>query len=373
MIELPFCWSPLPRLSPGFSKRNDAKKYEIIIVGVSEKAYGLDVARLRRVTHRKAGPAGLMLKFLLSHYGLHDESVLCIDAKSKRVGRGHADGLQPRTLEVLKSLGVADRILNCGRHLWEFAFWECTGKRSIKRSFVAPTMTEEARYQQVITISQGFVERELEVSLLQYGSRGVQRDCELTHVQIVEDTEPELPIIAHVNVNGTMETYRTKFLVAADGAHSTVRKSMGVHMRGDRGDDVWGVIDLVADTNFPDIQRRCFIQSEDGSLFVVPREQVSPGIYLTRLYVELKHHIKHGICEDRHAHEPTRDCVSRDIILERVVEAFQPYYFRPKGDAAIHWWSGYQIGQQILDRFIIEDSVGMGRIFFVGDGMSLPF
>jgi 2-polyprenyl-6-methoxyphenol hydroxylase-like FAD-dependent oxidoreductase len=71
------------------------------------------------------------------------------------VGRGHADGLQPRTLEVLKSLGVADRILNCGRHLWEFALWECTGKRSIKRSFVAPTMTEEARYQQVIMISPG--------------------------------------------------------------------------------------------------------------------------------------------------------------------------------------------------------------------------
>ncbi|KAE8330329.1 FAD binding domain-containing protein [Aspergillus sergii] len=347
MRESPFCWVPLPRLSPEIAKREGEYKHEIIIVG--------------------AGPAGLMLKFLLSHYGLNDESVLCIDDKPKRLDRGHADGLQPRTMEVLKSLGLADRILHTGRHLWEFAFWEHTREKSIKRSFIAPTMTEGARYKQVTTINQGLVEREFEDGLLHYGGKGVQRNSKLVDVQFDGDEDPEFPITAQVDVNGTTRRYRTKFLVAADGAHSTVRRCMGVHMRGESRDDVWGVIDLVADTDFPDIQRRCFIQSEAGSIFVVPREQIYSGTYLTRLYVELKHPTKNGLCRDRYLHNMRRDDVSKDIIMRRVVEAFQPYYFRPKGDGAIHWWSSYQIGQRMLDRFIIEDSLGMGRIFFVGD------
>lgn len=312
-----------------------------------------------------------MLKYLLSHYGLSDESVLCIDDKPKRLDRGQADGLQPRTMEVLQSLGLADRILHTGRHLWEFAFWERTKGKFIKRSFIAPTMTEEARYKQVITINQGLVEKEFEDGLLRYGGKGVQRNSKLVDVYVDADENPELPITAQVDVNGMRRTYRTKFLVAADGAHSTVRKCTGFHMHGESREDVWGVIDLVADTDFPDIQRRCFVQSEAGSIFVVPREQIYPGRYLTRLYVELKNLTENEVCRDGDPHKMRRDFVSRDIIMRRIVEAFQPYYFRTKRDQDIHWWSSYQIGQRMLERFIIEDSSGLGRIFFVGDGRSL--
>ena len=47
-------------------------------------------------------------------------------------------------------------------------------------------------------------------------------------------------------------------------------------------DYIWGVIDTVPETNFPDIRNRCAIHSESGSCMVIPREGDK-----VRLYVQL--------------------------------------------------------------------------------------
>lgn len=60
----------------------------------------------------QAGPAGMMLTLLLARYGLGNHSLLCIDKNESGQSSGHADAFQPRTLEVLKSLGLADDIIN---------------------------------------------------------------------------------------------------------------------------------------------------------------------------------------------------------------------------------------------------------------------
>lgn len=97
--ELPSFVLPLPRLTPTMPSDSDAERYEVVIVG--------------------AGPAGLLLELLLARYGLSDESLLCVDAKPAAVKSGQADGLQPRTLETLKSLGLVDEILAEGHQMWQ--------------------------------------------------------------------------------------------------------------------------------------------------------------------------------------------------------------------------------------------------------------
>ena len=73
-------------------------------------------------------------------------------------------------------------------------------------------------------------------------------------------------------------------MVGCDGARSTVRKSIGRELRGDSANHAWGVMDVLAVTDFPDIRCKCLIQSaHEGSMLIIPRE----GGYLFRLYVEL--------------------------------------------------------------------------------------
>src|SRR4029078_4323557 len=83
---------------------------------------------------------------------------------------------------------------------------------------------------------------------------------------------------------GEIETVRARYLVGCDGARSAVRKSIGRELQGDSANHAWGVMDVLAVTDFPDIRFKSLIQSaSDGSIIIIPRE----GGYLVRLYVEL--------------------------------------------------------------------------------------
>lgn len=83
---------------------------------------------------------------------------------------------------------------------------------------------------------------------------------------------------------GQVETVKARFVVGCDGARSTVRNSLRRALHGDSANQAWGVMDVLAITDFPDIRIKSAIQSaNEGSLLIIPRE----GGYLVRLYIEL--------------------------------------------------------------------------------------
>jgi phenol 2-monooxygenase (NADPH) len=84
--------------------------------------------------------------------------------------------------------------------------------------------------------------------------------------------------------DGSDVTVKAKYVVGCDGAHSTVRESIGCKPQGEGHDKAWGVMDVLAVTDFPDIRSKCSIQSAaSGNILLIPRE----GGYLFRLYVDM--------------------------------------------------------------------------------------
>jgi hypothetical protein len=146
-------------------------------------------------------------------------------------------------------------------------------------------------------------------------------------------------------------------VVGCDGARSKVRQSMGRSLQGDSANHAWGVMDVLVVTDFPDIRFKALIQSaNEGSVVLIPRE----GGYLVRIYVELD---KLAVNER---------VAARNISIEQLIAAaqriFHPYTLDVK---EVAWWSVYEIGQRLCDRFDDlephEMSTREPRIFIAGD------
>ena len=98
------------------------------------------------------------------------------------------------------------------------------------------------------------------------------------------DTDPG--VVRQVLIRGSARTSGFRWKVNKQVRHSRPTLSQP-HSMTDGGhhvtiDHVWGVIDTVPETNFPDIRNRCVIHSESGSCMVIPREGDK-----VRLYIQL--------------------------------------------------------------------------------------
>jgi phenol 2-monooxygenase len=156
---------------------------------------------------------------------------------------------------------------------------------------------------------------------------------------------------------GRVETIRARYVVGCDGARSTVRKSIGRELHGDSANHAWGVMDVLAVTDFPDIRFKALIQSaKDGSLLIIPRE----GGYMVRLYVELA---KLDVGE----RVANRNITAEDVIA-KAQRILKPHTLDVK---EIAWWSVYEIGQRLTDKFDdvpeTEIATRLPRIFIAGD------
>lgn len=299
---------------------------------------------------------------------------------------GQADGLQPRTLEVLQSLGIAAEIISEGCHMKEVAFWNPTTadpqengnstRPGIRRTDFVPDVNVPARFPFEITIHQGRIERILQENLGLYAPEHTLRRSHRFIEYVVDESDSDFPILVHYEYDHPdgstkQDSVRTKYLVGADGARSLVRKCMGLDLQGETTDHIWGVCDFVVETDFPDIRKRCAIHSDAGSVMVIPREQIATGDYLTRLYVQVPGEVEadsESGTDKKSADKKRRGAVTLEYIFEQARAVFSPYKIRIKEGTTPDWWAAYQIGQRMTPKFSARTPDGMDRIFIVGDG-----
>ncbi|KAF8555663.1 hypothetical protein OG21DRAFT_1438464 [Imleria badia] len=324
-----------------------------------------------------AGPAGIMCANALAMAGA---DVRIIDKRPVKVAVGQADGIQPRTTEVFQSYGLAERLMREGNQIHMCAFYhpsqdggiECTGRVP---AVIPPAST---RYPFVITLHQGAIEAIFLDSMRDRGVE-VERPRQPLEIEISEDVD-ELSSPSSYPVKVTVERsdaideenkteiLHAKFVVGADGesfptspqatgiqsvgAHSWVRKALGIEMEGEQTDHIWGVVDIVPESNFPDIRKTAAIYSENGSCIIIPRERD-----LVRLYIQLSDTDAVGLSSSGRVDKSKITPQKLMSVARKILHPFE--LADPK---EIEWWTVYIIGQRVASSYSVKD-----RVFIAGD------
>ncbi|KAI9154778.1 Phenol hydroxylase [Paramyrothecium foliicola] len=339
-----------------------------------------------------SGPSGLMLATWMARLGVKTRIV---DKRFDRINSGQADGLQSRTFEIFDSLGFGQDVWREANHMLEIRFWNPNQSGKLHRSdSIVDTLPGLSRFQQA-TLHQARIEEYLLKYIGKYSDieveYGVMPESLAIDVDKVEsddhpisvtlrklpkpttqfqvssalgesavpnglhrsnltaDTTDELLRSAQAAEGTNVEKVIAKYVVGCDGAHSWTRRQIGSVMEGDQTDYIWGVLDVIPITDFPDIRYRCAIHSASGSMMVIPREN-----QYVRLYIQVTDEDEDGKTIDRYKIAP-------QTLLEAANKILSPYKLSYKH---CHWWTAYRIGQRVGSKFNVHD-----RVFLAGDAV----
>jgi 2-polyprenyl-6-methoxyphenol hydroxylase-like FAD-dependent oxidoreductase len=183
-----------------------------------------------------AGPTGLTLAGQLRAFGA---GVRIVDRQLDRVQESRALAVQPRTLEVLRGLGIAEELIERGND----AVWVQlhAGGRVVRIRLFGLGLDDTA-YPFLLFVSQAETEQVLSDQLATGGIR-VERGVELVSFHANQDGVT--CTLRHRD--GRAEQVWTRYLVGCDGAHSTVRRAAGIPFRGGAYPQTFALADLEAD------------------------------------------------------------------------------------------------------------------------------
>ncbi|WP_194402342.1 FAD-binding monooxygenase [Bradyrhizobium sp. CCBAU 53351] len=310
------------------------------------------------------GPAGLTLAAQLAQFP--DIKTCIVEQKPGRLLVGQADGIACRTMEMFHAYGFSERVLKEAYWVNETTFWkpdERLPETIIRSGRVQDVEDGLSEFPHVILnqarIHDGFLDvmRKSPAKLEPHYSR------RLLDLQVDPAAGPGDHAVTvrlervDAGNKGKVETVKARYVVGCDGARSTVRKSIGRELHGDSANHAWGVMDVLAVTDFPDIRFKSLIQSaKDGSLLIIPRE----GGYMVRIYVEIaKLEVGERVANRN---------ITADDVIAKAQRILKPHTLEVK---EIAWWSVYEIGQRLTDKFDdvsdAEIATHLPRIFIAGD------
>ncbi|MFJ6000625.1 FAD-binding monooxygenase [Arthrobacter sp. NPDC092385] len=307
------------------------------------------------------GPAGMIAAAQLSQFpGI---STRIVERRPGRLVIGQADGIQARSVETFQAFGFAHRIIDEAYRIVEMAFWKPDPQDSSRIVRTArpdddPTGISEFPH---LIVNQARV-LDYFAEFMKNAPTRMEPDYGFEFAGLTVDDEHEYPVSVTLvrtagERQGAERTVRAKYVVGADGARSKVRQAIGCTLAGDQANHAWGVMDAVAVTDFPDIRRKCAIQSgAGGSILLIPRE----GGHLFRMYVDLG------------KVDPEDNGAVRSTTVEQIIakanQILSPYTLDVRNVA---WHSVYEVGHRLTDRFddVLPEQMGerTPRVFITGD------
>jgi phenol 2-monooxygenase len=306
------------------------------------------------------GPAGLCLAAQLSRFP--EIETMIVERMPSNIIKGKADGINTRTMEMFQAFGFAAKVKRETYWVNQTAFWMPDPKNPehIKRVGRVQDVADDSSEMPHILINQARL-HELFLEVMRNSPSRLEPDYGWEIVSLtVDPTTDDHPVTVTLkDASGVnwwaTRTVRANYVVGCDGAHSAVRKSIGGELHGDAAHQAWGVMDILANTDFPDVRQKCLVSSADeGNVLILPRE----GGYVFRMYVELDK-LKP---DEKAAHRK----LTQDDMIAAANRILRPYTIDVK---EVVWWSIYDIGHSITDRFddVAEGADRNPRVFTAGD------
>lgn len=316
------------------------------------------------------GPAGLTLAAQLSAFpGIRTRIV---EQKDGPLRLGQADGIACRTMEMFEAFGFSERVLKEACWISETVFWkpdEANRHNIVRSGRIQDTEDGLSEFPHVV-LNQARI-HDFYLDVMRHSPARLEPNYSRRLVDLAIDVAESAsanasiggyPVTARLERTdpahaGELEIVRARYVVGCDGARSAVRKSLGRSLHGDSANQAWGVMDVLAVTDFPDIRMKAAIHSaNEGNILIIPRE----GGYLVRLYIELD---KLKADERIASHN-----ITADQLIAAAQRILHPYSLDVK---EVAWWSVYEIGQRLCDKFDDVPAAAVGErlphVFIAGD------
>lgn len=289
-----------------------------------------------------AGPVGLTAAIELRRRGVETRIV---DRLEEPPQYAKAVGIQPRTLEVWEDMGIAGTMLDASTP-FEGQIVYVNGAEVARMTLELPPDVPYA----FVGLPQYETERLLAEHLVRLGG-WVERGVELRSLE--QDGDGVTAILAGPDGD---ETVRCRYLAGCDGAHSVVRKQLGIGFEGDRFPEEYMLGDVEVDWSLPHTYGiRAMHNSEDGTtddiLVCIPLP--GHGRYRMSMLVPpdlAGTGVDHGFASDRPA--PTLGHIQ--AVLDRLAP-------EPATARNLRWSSVFRISHRLVDRY------SAGRVFLCGD------
>ena len=298
------------------------------------------------------GPAGTVLAAQLAAFPEIDTRI--VERRGGPLEVGQADGVACRTVEMFEAFGLADRLLREAYWVNEVRFWgpsDADRSKIVRTGWVEDTPAGLSEFPHVIVNQARMQQFLLENAALSASKLTPDYGVEFVGLSTGDG---EYPVAVTLRIDGEEFAVRAKYVVGCDGARSAVRRAIGRELRGDAGNHAWGVMDVLATTDFPDWRTKNVVQSDGkGSLLMIPRE----GGSMVRLYVDLGE--VDAATDVRSTSVDRLTSIANDIL--------HPYSIDVK---SVAWSSVYEVGQRLTDRFDdgSDDEPGRSpRVFIAGD------
>lgn len=288
------------------------------------------------------GPAGLCLAAYLAR----EPSIrtMIVEPKPGPIEKGQADGVNVRSMEMFQAFGFAEKIKRESVWINETTFWgpAADNPAHIRRVGRVQDVADGLSEMPHILINQARV-HDMFLDIMRNSPSRLEPDYGLKVAGLTVDAAvDDYPVTVTLERTsrgreGEMQTVRARYVVGCDGARSSVRQAIGGALHGDAAHQAWGVMDILAVTDFPDFHMKAIIQSAgEGSILMLPRE----GGYLVRLYVELDRLAEDERVADRGLTVDDIIAKARRILLPHTLDVRE-----------VVWWSIYEIGHRLTDRF----------------------